>query len=801
MRTLLSDLRLAVRLFKRTPGFTVSVIVVIALGVGANAAIFTAIDQTIVRPLPYADPDRLVRIWEDFSAFGAPKQRVSPATFRDWKTRSRAFADLAAYGGAVRNLAGDGPPEEVLGAHVTANFFDLLGAKPLLGRGFTAAEERSDSRTVVLSYSLWQARYRGRRDIVGSTIRMDGEPHDVVGIMPAGFDYPSRSTRFWEPFALAPDVLASRNSHFLNVVARLAPHVEVAQAQDDMLRVAAELARAFPASNARVSATVVPLADEMVGDVRRALWILAASAACVLLIACANIANLTLARAARRRHEVGVRVALGASPGRIAAAAMVESAMLATAGAALGLVLASWSLALLQRMVPTALAGFVRLHLDGRVLAFTAAVAALATVLFGFAPALQMSRLPARVVRGSAIDRMRRVRSALVVAEIAIALVLAVGAGLLIQTLARLRAVDPGFRSDGILTASVTIPLPKYPGAAQRHVFYSELLRGVAAIPGVTDAGVTSDLPYTSRGNTMSLRIEGRPAPDGVGQDALFRLISAGYLPTIGARLLDGRFIDVRDGAGAQPVVVVNETLARQYWPAERAVGHRIDTGTGGGEPRWMTIVGVVADIRERGLDFSMKPAVYVPFAQTEITFFLPSELAVRTVRAPTAIVREVQAAVWSIDPEQPVSDVRTMDDIVDGELAGRTEVLQLLGALAALALVLAGFGVYAVLSFVVSQQTRDIGVRMAIGASRRDIVRAVLGQTARLTAAGVVVGAAVGAAATRLLRSLLFEVTPLDPATFAAVSALLAAISLAAAYVPTRRAATIDPLIALKAE
>jgi putative ABC transport system permease protein len=799
MRTLWGDLRLAARLLARAPTFSLAVIVVIAVGVGANSAVFTALDQAIVRPLPYPGADRLVMVWEDFTLFGVPKQRVSPRTYLDWKMRNRTLDDVAAFGGDVRNLAGDGPPEEVLGQHVTANFFHVLGVRPLLGRTFTSGEETPETKAVVLSYRLWQRRYGGRRDIVGTTVLMNGEKRDVIGVMPQGFDYPDRGTQFWSPLGLPAEILARRNSHFLRVVARLLPRIDVARAQADMQDVAARLAAEFPATNERVGATVVSLADEMVGDTRRAFLMLIGAAASVLLIACANIANLLLARAVRRRPEIAIRVALGASPVRIVVEMLTESVLLSGTGALAGLMVARWALAMLQQMLPTAISGFVTLHIDARVLAFTAVVSVASALVFGGAPALYMAGLPAMNVRGSVGDGSRWLRSALVVVEIAVALVLAVGAGLLIQTLAHLNAVDPGFRPKSILTASIPIPIQKYPGSDSHHRFYSDILERVHAIPGVVSAGLTSDLPYTSRGNSMGLLVEGQPAPKEVGQDALFRLVSAGYLTTIGARLVQGRWIDEHDIASSLPVVVVNETMARRFWPDGRALGRRIDTGTGGGQLRWMTIVGVVADIRERGLDLATKAAVYVPFTQTEITFFQPSELAVLTSREPLTIAREVQNAVWAVDGEQPVSDIRTMEEIVEGEFANRTQVLQLLGTFAALALVLAALGIYSVLSFLVSQGTREIGLRMAIGAGTRDIMAAIFGYTARMTLAGIAIGAAAAAGATRLLSSLLSGVTPLDWKTFAGVAFLLTMVAVAAAYAPTRRAVTIDPAVALR--
>ena len=798
----LADLRLALRLLARAPAFSLASVLVMALGIGANSAIFTALDQTVIRPLPYDDPSRLAMLWEDFSAFGVAKQRVSPGTFVDWRRLNHTFEALAAYGGAAETLTGGGAPQEALGVRVTANLIPLLGVRPLVGRTFAEDEEGLRSGApVILGYRLWQGRYGGAPGVVGRVIQMNGESHQVIGVMPARFAFPDRDTDFWLPLGLSPEMLAHRNSHFLKVVGRLARGRDPAEAQADMTAVASQLARAFPATNARIGITVVPLKDEMVGDTRTAFTILIAAAACVLLIACANVAHLALARSATRQADFAVRLAVGASPLRILSAMLTESLLLSGGGAAVGLVAAHWTLAALQRMVPSAMAGFVALHLDGRTLAFTAAITIASATLFGLIPGFQASRAVWHDPRTTIGRVRRRSQQALIVGEVAIAFVLVVGAGLLIQTLWRLRAVNPGFRSDGILTAHVSVPLPKYENSDRRSRFYVDALHRIAAIPGVTLAGATSDLPYTSRGNTMSIVIDGQPAASGVGQDVLFRLVSAEYLQTIGARLVEGRFLDAGDRADSTPVVVINQAMARQYWSGEPALGHRIDTGTGDGAPRWMTVVGVVADLRERGLDLRSKAAVYVPFAQTAISFFQPSELAVRTAVEPLSIAREVQEAVWSVDPEQPVSNLRTMDAIVDGELANRTQVLELLGTFAGLALVLAAFGVYAVLSFLVSQRTREIGLRLALGARRQDIMRGMLGDVGLLTGVGLLAGTAAGIAATRLLSSLLYGVTPLDVSTFASMGLLLAAVTLLASYLPTRRAAMTDPVVALRAD
>ncbi|HWW83134.1 MAG TPA: ABC transporter permease [Vicinamibacterales bacterium] len=803
MILLRSDIRFAVRMLTRSPGFAAAVIVIMALGIGANSAVFTALDQAVVRSLPYRDADRLTMVWEDFSAIGGAKSRVSPRTFLDWKERVQTFDDLAAYGLDARNLSGSGTPEEISAIRVTSNLIPLLGVSPLVGRTFTKEEEGPETRAVVISYRLWSRKFNRDRAVIGKQVLLNEVPYEVIGVMPPGFDYPSRLTEIWLPFGLSPDLLERRNSHFLRVLGRLKAGVEIGRAQAELDRIANELAIAYPNSNAQIGIKVTALKDEMLGDTRLAFVVLSAAAACILLIACANIGNLLLARAANRRQEVAIRLALGARPVQVLSALLVESLVLAAIGAIGGLLVANWSLAVLQPMIPASLAGFVQLHLDGRALAFTAIITALASVLFGLAPALNVWQgIP--TVRSAIGGASKRLRGVLVAAEIAVTLVLMVGAGLLVQTLARLRAVDPGFRTPSILTANINIPLPKYEDATKRRRFYNGALAAVRAIPGVTAIGLTSDLPYTSRGNTMSLAIEGQAAAQAaanVGQDALFRLVSSDYLQTIGARLTQGRFLNDSDGPDTVPVVVVNEALARQFWPTESALGHRINTGTGVGAPRWMTIVGIVADIRERGPDLANKAAVYVPFMQTDITFFQPSEIAVLTTREPIALANELQQAIWSVDPEQPLSNIRTMDAIVDEELAVRSQVLRLVGTFAALALILSTLGIYAVLSYVVSQRTREIGLRMAIGAQRGDIATSVLVYSARVTTVGIVAGVIAGVSVTRVMTALLFGVTPLDWKTFAGVAIVLEAVALLSSYLPARKATMVDPVVALRHE
>lgn len=800
------DIRYAFRLLLKAPAFTASVVVVLALGIGASAAVFSALDQAVIRPLPYGDPDRLAMIWEDFSAFGMPKNRVSPATFHDWKNRTHAFADIAALRVSIMNLAQSGAPEQVLGAAVTANLLPVVGVAPMLGRAPSIEEEPAGHRVVVLGHSLWRRRFGGDTNVLGRSILMSDQPYTVIGVMPAGFHFPDAQTEFWVPIGFRPEQLSARNSHYLRVVGRLRPGWSWPAARDDMHAVASQLAQEFPGSNARVGITVTPIKEEVTADASHALTLLLGAAACVLLIACANVANLQLARSWSRRREIAVRLALGASGAQVAGQLLIESLLLAAAGGAAGLVVARWSLQALTHLVPPALSTSVTLHLDARALIFTTLVTALAAFVFGLAPAAQVtSRTASDSLKAhgtTSTDRAgTRFRSALVVAEIAIAVVLVAGAALLVETLVQLRAVDPGFRADHVLTAQIAVPYPKYGDADRRRRFYSEVLERVRALPGVERVGLTSDLPYTSRANYMSLRIEHQDPTANLGQDALFRLVSTDYLQTMGAKLLAGRFLDDRDSHGATPAVVVNDALARTYWPNEAAVGQRIDTGTGDGSPLWMTIVGVVQDVKERGLDFGPKSAVYVPYTQTTMAFFQPSEIAVRTSVPPEGLASSLQREVWAVDPEQPVTEIRTMEDIVDQELAERQQMLSLVGVFAVMALVLVAVGVYSVLSYFVSERRCEIGLRIAIGASPAVVLRAILMQSARLAAVGVVLGLAAAVMTTRWLGSLLYGVSPVDPLVLAGVSFLLSSVAVFASYVPARRAAMVEPMLTLRAE
>jgi putative ABC transport system permease protein len=805
MNGMLQDLRYSIRRLISAPGFTLTVVGILALGIGVNSALLTALDHMMIRPLPYSKPGQLVVLWEDYSAVSrSAKNRVSPATFLDWRKRTRSFEQVEAYGLSTMNLTQDGPPEQVLGVRASPHLLPMLGVPPLIGRTFTDVEDRTGAKSVVLSYSLWRRRFHNDPRIVEEPIVMSGEKYDVIGVMPAGFQFPDRQGEFWIPLSLPPQLAARRNSHFLNVVGRLKDGQTLKQAQQDMNEIAGQLSREYPATNEKIGINAVPLKQEMLADTGTTLALLLGASGCVLLIACANIGNLLLARSTARRKEVAVKTALGASPARMLRQMLLENAALAIAGGAAGLTLAKAMTSAMELLVPTRFVGIVDLSPDWRTVGATVAISTCASLLFGFAPALKLLRTSVanpleEAGRANLGYSGSRLRDTLVVAEIGIALVLLIGATLLVRTLTRLHQYDAGFRAGNILTAHIDAPLPKYHEASKREALYDRILDNVRAIPGVRSAGLTSDLPFTSTGNTMSLTIDDRQGPPNLAMDVLFRLVSSDYLQTIGARLVAGRLLESSDGMDTPAVVVINETLAHLYWPNDSALGKRIDTGTGDGNPKWMTIVGIVADIRERGLDLESKGAVYVPYPQTTISFFQPDEIAVLTSQDPLSISKELDQAVHSVDPEQPISNLATMESLVDARFSNRSNVLMLLGAFAVLAIVLAAFGIYGVLTYVVSLRAREIGLRMAVGATRFDVIREFLWYFCKRIAAGLMLGLALAFATTRLLSAFMFGVSTLDGPTFTAASAGLALIALAAAWFPLLRASRVDPMDSLR--
>jgi len=803
------DVRYALRTLRRAPGFAAVVVTILALGIGANTAVFSVVDAVLLRPLPLAGADRIVCVWEENLRLGWPQLTPAPANFVDWRVRNHVFTDMAALQGMIYAITGDGTPEEVEGNPVTANLFPLLGVSPILGRHFAPEEDRPGARKVALiSYGLWQRRFGGAASALGRDVRLDGVPHRIVGVMPRGFAFPERSD-VWVPIGFTSRQLAMRDNHYLRVFARLKPGVTLVRARRDMARVAADLAREYPATNTDLGAVVIGLQEQMVGDTRLGLWALFGGVGCLLLLACANVSGLLLVRNISRSREMAVRVALGAGKWQLTRQAIAESLVLAIPGAAAGCLLALWSIRFLARLIPPELTGWSQPDLDVRLAAFTGTAALVSALMAGVIPALATSRVdPARPLQQggrAAIGGQTLARRALVVGQLALTAVLSVGAGLLVQTLWKLAHVELGFRPEGVLTARTSLPassVSPYREFAQRGQFYQQVLERVRTMPGVVSAGYTTFLPLTNGGGTSFFSIEGAPPPPpGHNNDANHRVVTQDYLQTMGFRLRVGRFFEASDGPTSMPVAIINEAMVRRYWPGQDPLGGRIRLG--GSDAPWITIVGVVDSVRQDRLELEGRPEMYFPSTQPFASYgwTAPRDLAVRVQGDPLRYAAAVRQAVWAVDPHQPISDIRPMQQLVNNELAFRDTQVRLLGAFAALALLLASVGLYGLLACDVAQRRRDIGVRLAVGATPGEALALVLRQGLMLALAGIGIGVALAFGAARLLSSLLYGVSSTDPAAFLVAAALLFVSALAASLIPARRAARIDPMEALRCE
>jgi putative ABC transport system permease protein len=799
---LLSDLRHSLRQIVKNPGFFAVAVAALALGIGANTAIFSAVEAVLLRPLPYFQPDRLVMVWEDSSFIGFPHNTPAPANYLDWKAQNTVFSDMAARQGSSMSLTGDGAPEQLFGQRITPNFFDVLGVQPAIGRVFTPEEDKAKEQVVLLSYGLWQRRFGGDKSIVGRSILLNNTQTKVLGVMPKGFFFREKNVDYWMPLYFTPERWAQRGNHFLNVVARLKPGVTRKQAQTEMDTIAARLQQQYPETNAKLGAVVVPMQEDFAGDTKDGLLVLQVASVFVLLIACSNLANLLLARSAGRKREMAVRIALGATRGQIARQMLAESLLLSVAGGALGLAVGQACWSAFGTLVPPQIgqAGF---QIDWRVLLFTAAISIAAGVLFALAPAFRASDVSLQEVlkdggRSGESRSGMKLRDGLVVTQFGLAFALLVCAGLMIQTIWNLRKQDLGFRADHLLTMAVPLPDPKYDTKEKGRNFYNNVVASVRALPGVKGADFISDAPFTTNGDTYGYVVEGAPPlQPGQVNDALYREVTPHYFETIGAKLLEGRFFQDRDHEGGQLVVVVNEFFAKRHWPGKSAIGKRMHFDDKD-EP-WRMVTGVVQDMRDRGLLFDMKPAIYVPVNQVKPDTF--SCLVVRTAMEPKSAVKTVENAVWAVDSQQPVTLVRTMDELIEADVADRTRPMILLGVFAGLALVLACIGVYGVLAYAVAQRTREIGVRMALGAKPLDVTRMVLGRGMTLSALGLLAGGALAASLGGLLRTLLFGVKPMTPEIYAATAAALVLVAMAACVIPAYRASRVDPVVALRNE
>jgi len=809
MHTLWQDLLFGMRMLVRQPGFTLVAVVVIALGIGANTAIFSVANTVLLRPLPYQNPDELMMVWETAPKIGFPHSDVAPANFIDWRDQNRVFTQIAAFGGASMSLTGRGEPERIVGERVSASLFPLLGVAPALGRVFTVEEDRPEApNVIVLSHGLWQRRFGSDPGLVGQTLTLNQRSYTVIGIMPADFRFPGREQEVWLPMSMGPDEATGRGDHYLNVVARLKPGVTRDQAQAEMGAIAARLAQQYPRTNSEQGVTLVPLHEEFAGSIRRPLLILLGVVGFVLLIACANVTNLLLARATARQKELTIRAALGASRWRLMRQLLTESVLLAGLGGVAGMLLAVWGVDWLETLIPENLAQARGIVMDGRVLAFSVAVSLLTGMVFGLLPALQVSRPHLTEAlkeggRGGTGSKGRgRTRGALVIGEIALSLVLLAGAGLMIKSFFRLTSVDPGFQANNALTMRMQLTGAQYSDPAKLRAFYEQMLGQVQSLPGVQAAGVITQLPLTVQGLSFSFSLEGQPPmPVGNMPQSVFRVISQDYFRAIGIPLLRGRSFTPQDTADAQAVVVINRTMAERFWPNREALGQRFKIGFSDGSNPWMTVVGVVGDVRQTSLDQALKPEMYVPYQQDRRFFAIPRDLVVRTTGDPLGLAAAVRSEIWKLDKDLPLFRVQTMDQILSLAVAGQRFNLLLLTVFGVLALVLASIGIYGVMSYATAQRTHEIGIRVALGARASDVLKLVMGQGLILTVSGIILGLAGAVALTRVMTGLLFEVSATDPLTFTAVALLLTAVSLLACYVPARRAMKVDPMVALRHE
>ncbi len=817
MQRLIQDLRYAIRSFIKRPGLTSVALITLALGIGANTAIFSVVNAVVLRPLPYADPDRLVMLWETIP--GNDRRSVGPGNFVDWRAQNKTFEELAATFYGNFNVTDGGEPERIDGATITSNFMHVLGAQPQLGRTFQADDdEHQDRKLVLLSDSLWQRRFGGQRDVLNRTITVDDQPYTVVGVMARGFQFPERSEmwvlgrdRSAAPLSLitqAPDQdwAHMRDAHFIRVIGRLKQGVTLSQAQSDIAAITRRLEAAYPETNAGLGSNLISLHTQVVGDVRTALFILLGAVGLVLLIACTNVANLMLARASQRGREIAIRAAMGASRGHLIRQLLTESLLLSSLGGAVGLLISIWIVDLFMRLSPGDIPRLNEAGLDLRLFGFALLVSAMAGIGFGLLPALHAARpnLNSSLkdgTKGSESGERRRARNILVVTEVALAQVLLVGAALLAISYVHLEQIDPGFNPDRVLTAKIAPAREKYPDPKSRSAFYSSVLENLRHLPGVESAAMVMSLPLSGASMNRGFRVEGRPEPkadENVTMD--FQIVSSDYFSTLEIPVRRGRGLTTADTENSQRVIVINETMARRYWPNDDPVGKRLAIGDSSKDTAWRTIVGVVADNRHASLSEAPVPTAFISYRQ-DLESWPRMGFVIKSKTSAGSLTSAVRTALASVDRSQPVYAIEPMTNLLSTSIAQRRFIMTLLGSLAVLALALAVIGVYSVISFSISERTQEIGIRMALGARTVDVLRMVLSQGMKPVAVGIAIGLGAGVALMRLLTGMLFQVSPTDMRTFAMVAIGMSLVALIACYLPARRATKVDPLVALRYE
>lgn len=813
----MNDIRYSIRSLLKRPGFVSIAVITLALGIGANTAIFSVINAVVLRPLPYADPDRLVMVWETVA--GNDRRSVAPGNYVDWRDQNKTFAGMSAAFNGNFNLTGDGEPERIDGATITSTLMDVLGVPAQLGRTFQPDDDSSGGQSVVLiSDGLWKRRFGADQNIVGRSITIDEAPYTVIGVMPSGFQFPAKSDLWMlgrDRNAVSLSLISQfpendwtheRDAHFLRVVGRLRAGASLSQAQSDIAGIARRAEQEFPKTNAGLGSMVVSLHTQVVGQVQSLLFILLGAVAFVLLIACTNVANLLLARSVNREREMAIRVAVGAGRWRLVRQLLTESFMLSLAGGLAGLLLSTWVVALFIKLSPGDIPRLDEATVDFRLLSFTFVISLVTGIGFGLLPAFHGTRvsLSRSLKEGGKVTSgllHRRTRNILIASEIALAQILLVGAGLLILSYVRASQINPGFNPQGVLSAKIAPSAKKYPNPKAKAAFYSIVLDRLSKVPGARSVGMVMNLPLSGASMNRGFQAEGRPEPkpdENVTMD--YQVVSEDYFQTLEVPMIRGRAFTKADTDTSQRVIVINQAMAQRYWPNEDPVGRRIAIGESSKDTSWRTIVGVVGDMRHASLSEPPVPTAFTVYTQ-DLESWPRMAFAVKTDGDPAALTSAVRGALISIDPSQPIYAIEPMEKLVNDSIAPRRFVMSLIGLLAFVALALSAVGVYGVISISVSERTQEMGIRMALGARKGDVLALVLVQSARIAVLGIAAGLLGAFALTRLLSKLLFEVSPTDPITFAAVAVLLGLVAFVACYIPARRATKVDPLVALRYE